>query len=426
MTTTITTDELNAFRVKWPEDVNDLPAEAQAVFAAWNKCSANDVKRALDGTAGFDRPPAPYQKAAKCRDLTLLRTPLPRSIRGLPPLSVTQVEEIGQVTPAQTAPETTTPEAQMASLAAALKRCEDTISSQNATIQQLFQSQAAEQDGESHVSSYVVGQEVMDKLGKHESGKGCSWMNVLPLAKRDRNVILREHCGKYESYPLELDLLESTKVMPEIQNAKLTLRNFAADEVSKFMMRNSNTIQMCGTVYSRVLEMRQDLEQVVTGDHEQDTVPLADVINFLEVLESACDGTLSMAVDTQTHMRLAVSRRIETALGVAHLRQDPFKREKEDFIDPKTYSLIEEAATKKENLAWALDARSKITSKNSLHGGRSHNSSGGGKKAFSKYQGGRGRGKGDRAKKPYTPKDGSSSVTPAKPKGGGKGKGKKP
>jgi uncharacterized membrane protein YgcG len=165
--------------------------------------------------------------------------------------------------------------------------------------------------------------------------------------------------------------------------------------------------------------MRQDLEQVVTGNAEEDTVPLSDVIQFLEVLESACDGTLSMAVDTQTHMRLAVSRRIETALGVAHLRQDPFKREKEDFIDPKTYSLIEEAATKKENLAWALDSRSKIITKNSLHGGRSHNSSGGGKNAFSRYQGGRGRGKGGSS--------GSSTPKPSnpKPKGDGKGKGKK-
>ena len=141
------------------------------------------------------------------------------------------------------------------------------------------------------------------------------------------------------------------------------------------------------------------------------------------MLEGACDGTLSLAVDTQTHMRLAVSRRIESALGVAHLRQDPFKREKEDFIDPKTYTLIEDAATKKENLAWALDSRSKIVGKGgSLYGNRSQNSSGGGKnKPFSRYaKGGRGRGGGGSSKSP------APSANPSAKGGGGKGgKGKK-
>ena len=92
---TITTSELDDLRAKWPEDVNNLPVEAQAVFAAWSRCSANDVKRALGGVDGFGRPPAPHQKAIKCRDLALLRTPLPRSIRGVTPLAAQQVRAIG-------------------------------------------------------------------------------------------------------------------------------------------------------------------------------------------------------------------------------------------------------------------------------------------------------------------------------------------
>ncbi len=43
-------------------------------------------------------------------------------------------------------------------------------------------------------------------------------------------------------------------------------------------------------------------------------------------------------------MRMSVSRRIESALGVAHLQQDSTKRPKEDFISPKTLTLIEDAA----------------------------------------------------------------------------------
>jgi hypothetical protein len=427
---TITTSELDDLRAKWPEDVNNLPAEAQAVFAAWSRCSANDVKRALDGVEGFGRPPAPYQKAAKCRDLTLLCTPLPRSIRGVTPLAAPQVRAIGESSSGGGPPPGTSAEgsqdARLEALATTLKECQKTIATQNATIQQLFQAQMAEQDGDVQSSSYQVTEEVLDKLGKSEDGKSCSWMNILPLAKRDRNVVLREHCGTYDMYPLELDLLDATKSLKQVADAKITLRDFAAQEVSKFMMRNSNTIQMCGTVFSRVLEMRRDLEDVVTGDAEKDTVPLTDVIDFLEVLESACDGTLVMAIDTQTHMRLAVSRRIESALGVAYLRQDPFKKEKEDFIDPKTYTLWEEAATKKENLAWAMDAKSKVLGKgSSLFGNRSHNSSGGGKnKPFSKYtKGGRGR-QGGSYKSP------APNTTP-KPKGGkgggksGGGKGKK-
>jgi hypothetical protein len=62
---------------------------------------------------------------------------------------------------------------------------------------------------------------------------------------------------------------------------------------------------------------------------------------------------MELAVDTQIHLRLAVSRRIETALGAGHLRKDPLKKVKEDFLPPDTHEIIADVAQKKENLSWA-------------------------------------------------------------------------
>jgi hypothetical protein len=69
-------------------------------------------------------------------------------------------------------------------------------------------------------------------------------------------------------------------------------------------------------------------------------------------LEAAAEGAMDLSIDTQTLMRLSVSRRIEMALGVAHLHQDPTKHPKEDFMSPKTLSIIEDAAKMRELGRW--------------------------------------------------------------------------
>jgi hypothetical protein len=138
-----------------------------------------------------------------------------------------------------------------------------------------------------------------------------------------------------------LDMLASTKALKLVQDAKVTLPNFATQEVAKFMSRNTGTIKMCGTVLSRVREMKADLTYVPPhlGEDDEDedslthwpqSIPTVDLLEFLTTLEFAMD----LAIDTQTLMRLSVSRRIETALGVAHLHQDPTKHPKEDFMSP--------------------------------------------------------------------------------------------
>jgi hypothetical protein len=70
-------------------------------------------------------------------------------------------------------------------------------------------------------------------------------------------------------------MLASTKALKLVQDAKVTLPNFATQEVAKFMARNNGTIKMCGTVLSRVRELKSDLTAPPEedGDDEDDEVP---------------------------------------------------------------------------------------------------------------------------------------------------------
>jgi hypothetical protein len=147
---------------------------------------------------------------------------------------------------------------------------------------------------------------------------------------------------------------------------------------------------MCGTVLSRVRETKADLTPHSVGSDEDDdedetsgvppTIPTAALIEFLEVLESAAAGAFDLSIDTHTLMRLSVSRRIETALGVAHLHQDPTKHPKEDFMSLKTLSIIEDAAKMHEDFTWAMEARKTVTGdRNSLFQNRLRKTPGGGR-----------------------------------------------
>ncbi len=178
---------------------------------------------------------------------------------------------------------------------------------------------------------------VLAKLGRNTAGK-MSWLDIKPLPKSERRRILREHGGTFTTSPPDLDMLASTKALKLVQDAKVILPNFVTQEVAKFMTRNAGTIKMCGTVLSRVREMKSDLTQHAEGSDEDDdemeshglphTIPTPMLLEFLSVLELAAEGAMDLSFDTQTLMQLSVSRRIETTLGVAHLHQDPTKHPK--------------------------------------------------------------------------------------------------
>jgi hypothetical protein len=257
-------------------------------------------------------------------------------------------------------------------------------------LERLFKAQADPDEIQS--STYEVTDSVLAKLGQSAQGK-MSWLDIKPLPKSERRRIIREQGGTFKTFPPDLDLLASTKALKLVQEAKLTLPglpNFATQEVAKYMARNAGTIRMCGTVLSRVRELQTDLtsgsEPGNDGDSDADSidvptsVPSHVLLEFLHTLETTAAGAMDLAIDTHTLMRLSVSRRIETALGVAHLHQDPTKQPKEeDFMSPKTLTLIEEAAKMREDLTWAMEAQRSVTSNwNSLFGNRLPKAPGGG------------------------------------------------
>ena len=80
-------NRLTKARQLWPKNTVNLPAPVQAVFHAWEQCREADQDAALDLIEGFTRSPGRYSAKQKCRDLTLLRSPLPVSMSSVPPLS---------------------------------------------------------------------------------------------------------------------------------------------------------------------------------------------------------------------------------------------------------------------------------------------------------------------------------------------------
>jgi hypothetical protein len=74
-------------RQRWPKHPNGLSAPVSAVLTAWEQCRTAEQDEALDQIDGFTRPPGRFTSKQKCRDLTLLRSPLPSSVTEVPPLS---------------------------------------------------------------------------------------------------------------------------------------------------------------------------------------------------------------------------------------------------------------------------------------------------------------------------------------------------
>jgi hypothetical protein len=84
-------DGLAKVRTRWPWRPADLPAEVRGVFEAWEQCREREFDEALGRIDGFFKPPERFSNKQKCRDLTLLRSPLPPSITSVTPLSESDV-----------------------------------------------------------------------------------------------------------------------------------------------------------------------------------------------------------------------------------------------------------------------------------------------------------------------------------------------
>jgi len=268
-------------RQRWPKNTNGLAAPVCAVFNAWERCRETDQDEALELIDGFTRPPGRFTAKQKCRDLTLLRSPLSSSAKNVSPLSEEDVAVFfdgapppgPQNTPRAREDESDTSsirssqaDDRLSSMEAAMAKCLDTIAQQHEqlaaqaeTLQRLFKAQADPE--EVLTSTYEVADSILLKLGRNSAGK-MSWLYIKPLPKSERRRILREHGGTFATFPPDLDMLASTKALKLVQDAKVTLPNFATQEVAKFMSRNTGTIKMCGTVLSRVRKMKADLSYV--------------------------------------------------------------------------------------------------------------------------------------------------------------------
>ncbi len=78
---------LTKARQLWPKQTASLATPVQTFYHAWEKCREVDQDATLGTIAGFTHSPNRYSVKQKCRDLTLLRTPLPFSVSSVPPLS---------------------------------------------------------------------------------------------------------------------------------------------------------------------------------------------------------------------------------------------------------------------------------------------------------------------------------------------------
>ena len=224
----------------------------------------------------------------------------------------------------------------------------------------------------------------------------ASFLEHDPLVKKDRRTILRDHQGKYPEwkYPNKLALKEPTKNTKDMQKAaKLTLPQYAG-EICKFLERNDLTTKMAGTAWSWLLDVQEDLGNSLQSDPDA-WYRADDILEQINEIASCAEGAFVFGLDLSVMMRLNVANRIDVAMGIRHLRVDPFKRETDDFISSDTYKLVEKEAKEKQNLTWARQGHfDGSRAGNRFSGQPSSKSSGGG---YTKTNYGQ-RGKGDHHK----------------------------
>ena len=431
---------------------------------------------------GLTRLPGKDSSRAQCRDLTLFGSPLPQAQSAVSPLTTAQIVSLGvvpssgrprrsrgnsappvpaepafparrsrsvtRVAPSSDTERPTSPVESVASsrsssrgangpvrdppspaasgrslgspgaTAKRVAELERLLVEQNERIQQLFAQQLAEPH-EDVSSAYKVLDEVWHKLGKLPSEDKCSWLQVTALKKREISEIVRTQSGTYPFFPCELDVIGGMKKLPGVKDAQISLLDFAQTEVTKFMRSNTRTVRLSGTVFSRALEMQQDLEDFIDTNPHATEIPLEMVVEFVDKMVDAARGTFAISIDTQTTLRLAVSQRLEKAMKVDHLTTtNPLKAEREDFIPPSAMRRIEDAAKRNLDLSWALD---QSNGKASFSGRRPENSSRGGKKEYARQ-----RNRGGDSSKPGGGKGARGSGSSKGGKGRGRGGGTAP
>jgi hypothetical protein len=95
--------------------------------------------------------------------------------------------------------------------------------------------------------------------------------------------------------------------------------------------------------------MKQQMIENVTSDpdawHRAD-----DIVSQLDEIGECCKGSFNFGLDHSVNTRLSVAIRIGDSMGISHLRVNPLKKVKDDFISNDTCKLVETEAKQKQNL----------------------------------------------------------------------------
>ena len=394
----LSTTEITGIIDAWPDRAEDLPPSVRATYDAWNALTVaelTDPIRELHDDPGveFTTPPARgFHKRTKCLTLTAHRKappggalPLAAELRSMLSTSPTSILEVR------------------------LKAMEDQLNEARSTIASLTKHQDA--TDEYDVSAdYDIHEEVVQAVPQ-------SFLELDPLTKKERHHILRKQVGTFPTHcwPKALILKDVTKNSKEVQNAqKLSLSQYAA-EVGKFMLQNDITAKMAATSWSHILDLRDECATKLAEDPAA-WLRADSLQTHLSTLAERAQTAFRLGLEASVQMRLNVAKKVDVAMGISHLRVDPGKRDKDDFISEDTYKLVERAAKNKQNLAWAKSGTFPGMQAGRFFGQPPPQGLGGGGRR--KRGGGRGRGASQ-----YT----SDTPPPAKrPRSGkgGKGKGK--
>ena len=383
----LTPAEIQTVLDAWPSSDDDLPATVKAAFEAWNGLRMPEINVAVqalndDPASGFTTPGTRFNKPHKCRTLAAHGvatpaggpTPLPAELRSMLPASGDTVST-------------------------KIREMESQLSQQRDLIASLVRQQNAVDAERDVTADYEINDAVL-------AGVPTSFLEHDPLSKKERRKIMRDHQGVYPEgkWPNKLALKASTRNSKDMQKAqKLTLPQYAT-EVAKFLERNDVATKMAGTAWSRILDMKGDLETSIEND--PDAWYRADeILEQLLEMAACAEGAFTFGLDMSVNMRLNVANRVDIAMGINHLRVGPFKKQTDDFTSADTYKLVEKGAKGRQNPTWAKQghfAGSKAGNRffgqpSQKSSGSAYNTSrksGGGKGGGGR--GGRGRGKGGR------------------------------
>ena len=375
----------------WPADDTGLPASVRTAVDAWTALTLGPINTAIqnlndDPALTWQTPTGRgYLKVHKVRTLVAHGvaataggpTPLPADLRSM-----------------TAAPDAISEKIRLMEQQLAAQR--DEIAASRLEISGLQRVQDAIDTEKDVTADYVVNDTVA-------AATPDSFVNHIPLSKKERRQRTHGNQGSFPKHPNKLVLKESTKNSKDMQKAqKLTLPQYAV-EVQKFLDRNDHTTKMAGTCWSHVLDMTTEVQSSLTSDSDA-WYRADDILDRLLVVQNCAESAFTFGLDASVHMRLSVANRVDTAMGIKHLRVDPLKRGEDDFISDDTYKLIKAEAEKKQNLTWAKQGdfpRSKAGSffgkppqKKTPWGGKSNKTSKSGRGGGGKGGRGRGRGKG--------------------------------